>query len=330
MAAAATAFVIIPEMTENDENIFKTLPVDNPGSELSYGIPESAFDQSISVPCGDCRGRHTNLRLDFTIEDETRLLLNGFELYPDADPWSGELQATVSSGHRRAKSKKLGYSLAVYPKAVAKQDKMELIEVDLKIIEVGTRFVDGVPAVRVELIRAPGGSLAMSTVNVDQAVAAPCTTIWCRAKELADKLWAQAQEMKGCGKAATLEPDSKPVGMTSSDYGLPGTEHTTEITEPTMPSRDEWRHLLKSIAGHIIMPIVMGVTAGVAVALYVLTHHLLQLHTNIISLALCIQSMARRLSSFIRRQRDGERRSKSCKTLCNEHPTTEEKAQLMA
>ncbi|OAA75339.1 hypothetical protein LEL_07327 [Akanthomyces lecanii RCEF 1005] len=314
LAAAATAFVIVPEMTENDENIFKALPVDNPGSALSYGIPESAFDQSISVPCGDCKGRHTQLRLDFTIEDETRLLLNGFELYPDADPWSSELQATISSGHRKTKSKKLGYSLAVYPKAVAKEDNMELVEVDLKIIEVGTRFVDGVPAVRVELIRAPGGSLAMSTVDFDQLVETPCTTIWCRAKQLADKLWAQAQEIKGCGKTAIPELDFEPVDMTSSDFDLPDSEYTAHITEPTMPSQDEWRHLLKSIAGHIIMPIVMGVTAGVAVAF----------------LALCIQSMARRLSSIVRRKRNGERRSNSCKASCNEHSTTEEKAQLMA
>ncbi|OAR04796.1 hypothetical protein LLEC1_03248 [Akanthomyces lecanii] len=316
LAAAATAFVVVPEMSEKDENIFKALPVDSSssGSASSYGIPESAFDQSISVPCGDCKGRHIQLRLDFTIEDETRLLLNGFELYPDADPWSGELQATVSGGHRKSKVKKLGYSLAVYPKAVAKEDNMELIDVDLKIIEVGTRFVEGVPAVRVELIRAPGGSLAMSTVGFDQQVETPCTTIWCRAKELADELWAQAQEIKGCGKAAISELKLDSPDMASSNFDLPDTQYTPSITEPTISSLDEWRHLLETVAGHVIMPIVMGVTAGVAVAF----------------LALCIHNMARRLGGFVRRRRNDERRRNFCKASCNEHSTAEEKAQLMA
>lgn len=331
LAAAATAFILVPEIAENDENIFKALPVENSGSALPYGVPDSAFDQSISIPCADCKGRNTQLRLDFTIQDETKLLLNGFELYPDADPWSGDLRATVVHGHRKPKSKKLGYSLAVYPKAVAKEDNMELIEIDLKIIEVGTRFVDGVPAVKVDLIKAPGGSLAMSTVNFDQLFEAPCTTLWCRAKELADQLWAHAQELKGCGKGAISELDSESKDEASPVFDLPDMEYVPEITEPSMPSREEWLHLLKSVAGHIIMPIVIGVTAGVAVALYVFSRFVLfQSHTNLASLALCIQSMARRLSRSIRSKRSGERRSESSKSTYNEQATTEEKAQLMA
>lgn len=281
LAAVATAFVIIPEISEHDENIFKTLPVDTPGGAFAYGIPESAFEQSVSIPCNDCKGRNTKLQLDFTVEDETRLLLNGFELYPDADPWSGDLQATVIKGYSQPKSKKLGYSLAVYPKATAKEDNMELIEVDLKIIEVGTRFVDGIPAVKIDLIKAPGGNIAMSTVVFDQPIETPCTTIWCRAKDLADKLWAQAQELKGCGKMATSELDSEAADMDMPDVEMSDLDMSEmdmpemdildsgipEFEEPAMPSREEWRQLMKSIAGHIIMPIVMGVTAGVAVAL---------------------------------------------------------------
>ncbi|OAA34187.1 hypothetical protein BBO_09290 [Beauveria brongniartii RCEF 3172] len=314
LAAVATAFVIVPEMSANDENIFKALPIEKHGGKASYGIPDSAFDQSVSVPCGDCMGRNTQLRLDFTVEDETKLLLNGFELYPNADPWSGDLQAFSVNGHRKPKSQKLGYSLAVYPKAVAKEDIMELIEVDLKIIEVGTRFVSRVPTLRVELIKAPGGSLAMSTVQVDQPLEAPCTRLWCRAKGLAGKLWAQAQGMKGCSKAATPELDSDGEGMISPDVDLPQKEYTPEIAEPTMPSREEWRHLMKSVAGHIIMPIFMGVTAGVAVAF----------------LALCIQSMARRLSSFVRGKRNNGQDSEFYKAVHDEQATTTEKAQLMA
>ncbi|TQV93358.1 hypothetical protein IF1G_07936 [Cordyceps javanica] len=314
LAAVATAFVIVPEISENDENIFKALPINNHGDALSYGMPESAFDQSISVPCADCRGRNTQLRLDFTIADETRLLLNGFELYPDADPWSGDLQATVVKGHRRPKNKKLGYSLAVYPKAIAEQDSMELIEVDLKVIEVGTRFVAGVPTVKVELIKAPGGSLAMHTVAFDQSAKTECTTLWCRARELADKLWAQAQKIKGCGGADVPELDSDAENMTPSDVELPDAEYIPEFAEPTINSQEEWHHLMKSVAGHIIMPIVMGVTAGVAVAF----------------LALCIQSMARRLGSCVRRRRDSERQSESKKAPSSEAATSEEKAQLMA
>ncbi|KAJ6785148.1 hypothetical protein PWT90_04078 [Aphanocladium album] len=314
LATVATSFVIIPEISEHDENIFKTLPIEDSDSAFAYNVPESAFDQSISVPCSDCKGRNTQLRLDFTVEDDTKLLLNGFELYPDADPWSGDLQATVINGHRQPKNQKLGYSLAVYPRVTAKEDSMELIEVDLKIIEVGTRFVDGVPAVKVDLIKAPGGSIAMSTVAIDQPLETACTTIWCRAKELADKVWAQVHEMKGCSKSATSELGSEAEYVDLADANIPDVEFIPEIDEPAMPSREEWRHLMKSIASHIIMPILMGVTAGVAVAF----------------LALCIQSMARRLSSVVRGKRSGEPRTGSSKALHKEQATADEKAQLMA
>ncbi|OAA72115.1 hypothetical protein ISF_01188 [Cordyceps fumosorosea ARSEF 2679] len=316
LAAVATAFVIIPEISENDENIFKALPIDNPAGALPYGIPESALQQSVSVPCPGCKGRHTELRLDFMIEDETKLLLNGFELYPDANPWSGDLHAAVVHGHRhrKPKSKKLGYSLAVYPKATAKEDSMELIEVDLRIIEVGTRFVDGIPPVKVGLIKTPGGSLAMATVVFDQPAKSSCTTIWCRAKELADKLWAQAQKVKGCGKSSPPKLDSGVESTRPSETDKTSAEFIPDMPEPTISSKEEWRHLMKSVAGHIIMPIVMGVTAGVAVAF----------------LALCIQSMARRLSSLIRGKRNCDHRSESHKVPHNEQATSEEKAQLMA
>ncbi|ATY61058.1 hypothetical protein A9K55_005606 [Cordyceps militaris] len=313
LAAIAAAFIIVPEMSENDENIFKALPIQSHGSAFPFGTPKSAFDQSISVPCRGCRGRHTQLRLDFTIEDEKKLLLNGFELYPETDPWGADLQATVVNGHRRPRSKKLGYSLAVYPKAIAEEDKMELIEVDLKIIEVGTRFVDGVPTVKVELIKTPGGNLAMSTVAFDHPVESPCDTIWCRAKELADKLWVQAHRIKNCGKAVVPEPGSEaePMPPSYSDLHDAG---DIKVTEPTITSKKEWRHLMKSVLGHIIMPIFMGVTAGVAIAF----------------LALCIQSIAGRFISFVRGKRRSDRRDESHKATYNEQATSEEKVQLMA
>lgn len=290
LAAASASFVIVPEISEHDENIFKTLPISDSAIAVAYGIPKSAFSKSVSIPCSDCKGRNTYLRLDFTVEDETRLLLNGFELYPDADPWSGDLQAAIvkgngghsrhgrhrehkghrkHKGHKESTPKKLGYSLAVYPKAVAKDDNMELIEVDLKIIEVGTRFVDGVPAVKIDLIKAPGGSIMMSAVDYDRSTGASCTSFWCRAKHFADKLWIHVQKFKGCGKQTDHDSHKShsPTGTLVPDYDVANIEYIPEVAEPGVSSRDEWRHLARIIAGYIIMPIVMGVTSGVAVAL---------------------------------------------------------------
>lgn len=291
LAAASASFVIVPGVSEHDENIFKTLPVSDSTVAVAHGIPKSAFSQSLSVPCSECKGRNTYLRLDFTVEDETKLLLNGFELYPDADPWSGDLHASTvkgngghsrhgrhrkHKGHRQHKGDKestpktLGYSLAVYPKALAKDDNMELIEVDLKIIEVGTRFVDGVPAVKIELIKAPGGSLLMSAVDYDRSAGAPCTSVWCRAKHFADKLWMHTQKFKECGKQTghnSHNSHSRPTSTVVSDYDVANVEYIPVVSEPRVPSREEWRQLVRIIAGYIIMPIVMGVTSGVAVAL---------------------------------------------------------------
>lgn len=362
LAAVATSFVLMPETSEHDENIFKTLPIASDKTAALWGIPETAFERTLSVPCSDCRGSNTHLDLDLTVEDGTRLLLNGFELYPDADPWSGDLQASVDRGHHNLKNERLGYSLAVYPKATGKDGNMELIEVDLKIIEVGNNFVDGIPTVKVDLIKGEAGGIMMASANFEHSEETACTTIWCRAKELADKLWAQAQSLgKGCGKTAGQSPslhdgvDDVEFDEDDSDYEhIPhdiqylsdddqylsdddeylsyDDEYLTFVDgeELTLPSSEELHDLFKSIAGHIIMPVIMGVTTGVAIALYVLCCPVIMgILTDRFSLALCIQSMARRFTRFVRDKRNGGRRTESAKAAQNEPATSEEKSHLM-
>lgn len=277
LAAVTSSFVIIPKISSYDENIFNALPIEEYDTPVSFRIPDSAFKKSVVIPCSDCGGRDVSLELDFTIKDETKLLLNGFELYPHADPWSGDLRATVFKGHRGSKEKKLGYSLAVYLKESAKDDNLELIGVELRVIEVGSQFVEGVPPVNVDLIKAPGGSIMMTAASFDLPEPPACTSLWCRVRHMGSNLLKALQLLKGCGKHHDQSQSHKyevDLSALPDEYEieLPD-EFEVDIddvhgfADPSMSDLKDWRHLAKSIAGHIVIPIIMGVTAGVAVAL---------------------------------------------------------------
>ncbi|KAK3191089.1 hypothetical protein K4F52_002673 [Lecanicillium sp. MT-2017a] len=259
LAATAAAFVIIPEISEHDENIFKALPILSDAT--SYDInPDAGVAQSVSVPCTGCHGKDTNLHFDFTASD-SRLLLNGFELYPNADPWSGALSALVGGNNGESKHQNLGYSLAVYPNGISPEDRMELIDVEIKVIEVGNAFIDTIPPVKVELVKAPSGELFIGRIDVENSTESgntQCTSMWCQAQELAENAWDRIKSMKGCHKHTDDDAIYVPVEEMddiAGDIYFPETYDNTD-----MRSRD-WPTLLMDAASHVIIPIIMGVTA---------------------------------------------------------------------
>ncbi|KAL6890366.1 hypothetical protein GGI43DRAFT_430560 [Trichoderma evansii] len=284
LAAAATAFAIVPEISEKDENIFKSLPVE----PETFQLPAEAFGQSLDVPCRQCRGRDSHLKLDFAVEDGSRLMVNGFELYPHADPWRGDLTADVVRASGSATERTLGYSLSVLPKAKDEEQQLELVDVKLRVIEVGHRFVDDIPVVKVGLIKAVTGDIVISDMQLMAAPEMPCNTMWCRAKSA----------LKGFGGCHGKKPH--------------GPEHHGEQTEAVHPphpphphhhhekphhherphhhhhefeeGQRDWRRLVRNVASHIVLPVLMGITAGVGVAF----------------LAMFLCSVVYRISMFVR------------------------------
>ena len=258
LAATAAAFLIVPETTEAEEDIYKALPID----AYIADIPATAMGQSIDVPCNKCKGKDTHLSMDFAVEYGSKLTLNGYELYPSADPWHGDLTATVVKGNGKKKEQLLGYSLAVGPQAFDEQQHLEIINVGLHIIEVGGRFIEGIPTVTVKLIKAPTGEILIGDVSMQDAEQTECVDAWCRIKSGWDKAWKGLS--KGCGRHKH-HGHSHGHGPSEENIKIDGKR--PPHGRPTHPHHEHnWGQLLKNIAVSILLPVLTGITAGVGVA----------------------------------------------------------------
>ncbi|OAQ68468.2 hypothetical protein VFPPC_04701 [Pochonia chlamydosporia 170] len=262
LAVTAAAFVIIPELSEADENIFKALPINT--GPLSLPIP--AESHRVAVPCKQCEGKNSNLQLNFDVVDYTRLLLNGFEVYPHADPWHGDLAADVESTDREATKEKLGYSLAISPEAMDKDSHIQVLDVELRVIEVGNRFVDSVPVVNVKLINVPSGELAIAVVETTSTKISGCHSMACQAKEvMADALKAIKgfRPFKGChrrphhgkDKAHHKSNPNRPHSENAHD-GLRKHPHPHHHFGDN--HRHEWGRLITNLAAQIFLPVLLG------------------------------------------------------------------------
>ena len=297
-AATAAAFLVVPEMTEAQDETYKTLPVDLTTTD---DVPASAMGQNIEVPCYKCKGQDTHLSMEFNVEDGTRLTLNGYELYPNADPWRGDLTAAVVKGNGKKKEQMLGYSLAVGPQAFDSEQSLEIINVGLHIIEVGGRFVDGIPTVDVKLIKAPSGEILIGSIDTQRATQPDCSDVWCRIRQGWDDAWSG---LSSCSKGM-----AQPNGANKEKIELEGQPPYDDIYMYD-DSEFDWSELLEAIVFGIILPVLTGITAGIGVAVF----------------AMGIGSFIAILLRSRRRCRRASRRSKTAPT---EPAAEEEKAGLM-
>ena len=299
-AATAAAILIVPETSDNDDGIFRALPIDN----SNFNIPATAFDQAIDIPCLQCRGRDTHLKLDFGIQDRS-LVLNGFELYPHADPWNGDLSAAVIKGNGKSDMRRLGYGLAIRPEGVDKDQHLEIVNVEVRIIEVGDRFVDGVPPVTVKLIKSPVGDIMIGNIEVNGAgkKSPEDCDMWCRAKGMVHDTWRDVKgKFKGCHG---MKPHHSHEHGHKSNHGPGKAENKPTDNFKHGPLMDKkpaqsFGEVLGHVTAYIIIPVLLGVAAGVGVALYVIfscpRFHML----TRFSFAMCLFSMVHRLVCLFR------------------------------
>lgn len=299
-AATAAAILIVPETSDNDDGIFRALPIDN----SNFDIPATAFDQAIDVPCLQCRGRDTHLKLDFGIQERS-LVLNGFELYPHADPWNGDLSAAVIKGNGKSDMRRLGYGLAIRPEGIDEDQHLEIVNVEVRIIEVGDRFVDGVPPVTVKLIKSPVGDIMIGNIEVNGAgkKSPEDCDMWCRAKGMVHDTWRDVKgKFKGCHG---MKPHHSHEYGHKSNHGPGKAENKPTDNFKHGPLMDKkpaqsFGEVLGHVTAYIIIPVLLGVAAGVGVALYVIfscpRFHML----TRFSFAMCLFSMVHRLVCLFR------------------------------
>ncbi|KAG5921246.1 hypothetical protein E4U42_005931 [Claviceps africana] len=265
LATTASALVVIPALSSPEGEAFRAVPlVDG----TSWG-DAAADSHVVRVPCGQCGDADRELLLGFGVADGTRLLLNGREVYP-------RVEAVVMGVGARPKSQ-LGYSLGVFPEAAGPASRPRLVDVELRVMEVGDRFVDGVPAVSVRLLEAQGGRIVIADVAVAPSRVSGCDSLACRAREgVADALRA----LRGLRPWRGCHGHGRGRG---SGWHLRGGEHRggrqDENAAMQLPQggdswaslqsrRHEWRRILTHIAAQVLLPVLMGITAGVGVALF--------------------------------------------------------------
>ncbi|KAI1466545.1 uncharacterized protein F4812DRAFT_82950 [Daldinia caldariorum] len=284
LAALSNAFLLPPDIAESDNDIITTLPVP---VQVDTIIPHVTESQNLKLKCPGCpvpiphHGKvkvmndiPSHLELDFGIahsDNADRLMLNDFELYPNADPFRNTLSAPVLPDvlHRQMKkrphskgpkSQALGFGMQTRPVAKNEEDALELIEIELDIIEVGDVFVDGIPKVQINVVKTPAGKLILGEIKTLDSEATQgnpmdkqkeCATLLCKWKAAVMQKLAGLRSHKGCGGRPAL---------------VKGHEET-KVEDPQEPHRGHrqknWGLLFKNIASHILLPVAVGILAGI-------------------------------------------------------------------
>jgi hypothetical protein len=147
--------------------------------------------------------------------------------------------------------------------------QFELVEVELQIIEVGVAFIDGIPDVKVKLIKDGEGRLLMSQIEKSESKkvlelptggAEQCKTMLCKWIAMARE---KLKTLKGCHGGAV-----KPAVSGDHPHHHPHHHHPPPPGSWTAPYQERhWGKLFKHIGSHILLPVLIGIVAGVSVSL---------------------------------------------------------------
>ncbi|KAK3996501.1 hypothetical protein QBC44DRAFT_149267 [Cladorrhinum sp. PSN332] len=325
-APAAHAFLIPPSVSESDVQIadaIEAIPAIAEGRAIELECPGCPIlvkgEHGHGIQIQTHRPNH--LELSFSVEsrpDGDHLMVNDFELYPAADPFQGPLMAPQAFDkddkrrkhhgehgddeehhhkkrphHRRPElqPQRLGFAASIGSGRKDADGEFELVEVELQILGVGMLpVVDGIPSVKVNLIKEPSGKLLMTTIEKiatqnakGDNEAEECTNMWCAWMAAARERMAKFRKMHGSGgchgkakEGMGMHPPPPPPPMDGHHphhhHDGPHHHDQPEFVQgdermPPPPHELTWGRLLKNITWHILLPVAIGVIAGIAVSL---------------------------------------------------------------
>ncbi|KAK3336201.1 hypothetical protein B0T19DRAFT_32459 [Cercophora scortea] len=322
LAAAATqAFLLpleviephlVPALSQGDQPTTQVVKLACPGCPLVIKS-ESKYASD-----GIARGPRNHLELAFTFGDDI-VLVNGYELYPHDKPSQNSLWAPQvldlppkethlmphhgdhdhkdddhkgdeHHHHRRPRPQsandfirpqKLGFG-AQTKTHLPDDENRTLIEIDFQVFEVGTNFIDGIPAVHLKMIKDAAGKLMLANIETGPSQTLQktpmdkqeeCATLLCKWKAIIQDKINRIKAAKGCHGKAGAKASDKPAQEISLDEWEPhnrphhghghGHGHGAAFGE----RHHSMGMLFKSIASHILLPILIGIIAGVSVSL---------------------------------------------------------------
>ncbi|KAK4239354.1 hypothetical protein C8A03DRAFT_43042 [Achaetomium macrosporum] len=309
----AHAFLIPPEVSDADIQVANT--IENIASQVSENQVVNVECPGCPILVNGRRGRPVQLKihrpshleLTFSIDrqpDHDRLLVNGFELYPSGDPLGEALVAPqIIDGKRRKKRhrehdqhdgkrrahrkrphrlvpqpQRLGYGIRVGPSKKDADGQFELFEVDLQILEVGVAFIDGIPEVKVQVIKDGDGRLLISQIEksepkklleLPKGGPEECTTAMCKWLAIAREKLKNLKPFKHCHNPH-IKGGMGEEGRGSDwlPYPHPNHHHGSPSGHWAAPYREHrWGKLFKHVASHILLPVLIGIVAGVSISL---------------------------------------------------------------
>jgi hypothetical protein len=281
-ATLGQAFLLPPQISKADKDVINTLP---------FEYPTSPEGEALSLPCTGCpvlvtdvmgnkiglKGVNSQLQLNFTVahEEVDKLMMNGVEIYPTHDfplePLTApQVPSAFLADSSVFRNVRLGYELAVQPVAQSAQDHLELINIRLQIVEIADVFVDGLESVEVKLLQTSSGKFMIgnletkSTTNPSNATGAndDCTSLLCKWRAIVgDKLNDLKHGCSGMKRPGTAMPsEPRPATHPRPNHHDGNHRQGHHVFRGVL-------HALKGFAIHVLLPISVGVLAGMTASL---------------------------------------------------------------
>ncbi len=172
--------------------------------------------------------------------------------------------------HHEVLAPVLGYTLQSFvSKDVDAASELSRVALYFQIIEVGPQFVIGIPKVHITLVRDSQGRLAIDDIKViaSEFSGQPlpledkkeCTSIVCK--------WMAYVEEKVGKPFRTCATKHLDAGHRPGRPLQPLQSHHKLRPGHFRPHQRTWGQLLKNIASHILLPVAIGIVAGVSASL---------------------------------------------------------------
>lgn len=300
LVATANALLVPLDFPISDaDDSVTTLPVPTE-IDVDVAVSKVPVSTTLNLKCPGCivsRHKHrkeipSHLQLEFRVESNDgadRLTLNGYELYPNPDLLRETLTAPVLPDmmfrhlgdkpgaidrFREKHTQRLGFAMETGAVATDEEEDLQLITVDVQIIEVGDVFIERIPDVQVKLVKTPSGKLAIGTVEPIESKGAgsldgkeECSTMICRWKAAFFEKLTRLFYSKPCNgdQPPPPSPHHHHDGEGRHGHGLG--HHPHGPPHHHMGHRHGWAHGLRVFLTHILLPIMIGIVAGVSASL---------------------------------------------------------------
>ena len=289
------AAFLVPSTISSDSKSDLTLP---------FEVSALTDERVVEVNCPGCpvqtssEGlmRWTNaeslLRFNVTVArgNTDRLMVNGLQVYP-VDTSIDILTATLTADQLikspddswvYSSTPKLGYALRMrHPLTESSEKKhgLGLVSFHLEIIEVGNKFVRGIPSLTVVVVETNSGQLMIGDAHTEVATMVKeasnhphgkpkCSTLLCKWRAMVTAKTSALK--KGCGGKSRPHGLPRPHGIKGGPNKFPHHRPHGSFKQGhhhQRPHHSTAGRLFQSIAFHIVVPILIGVVVGITASL---------------------------------------------------------------